>query len=50
MPRTFQVPAYLPQGYQLQRISTSHFDEFPAWAQPLFIDVICRRETDEAIW
>jgi hypothetical protein len=50
VPRTFQVPTYLPEGYQVHRISTSHFDEFPAWAQPLFIDVTCRRETDEAIW
>jgi hypothetical protein len=49
VPRTFQVPAYLPQGYQLQRISTSHFDEFPAWAQPLFVDVAYRRETDENV-
>jgi len=50
VPRTFQVPAYLPEGYQLYRISTNRFDEFPAWAQPLFIDVTYRRETDEAIW
>ena len=50
VPHTCQVPAYLPQGYQLHRISTSHFDEFPAWAQPLFIDVTYRRETNEAIW
>ncbi len=50
VPRTFQVPTYLPEGYQLHRISTSHFDQFPAWAQPLFIDVTYRRETDEAVW
>jgi hypothetical protein len=50
VPRTFQVPTYLPEGYQVHRVSTSHFDQFPAWAQPLFIDVTCRRETDEAIW
>jgi hypothetical protein len=50
VPRTFQVPTYLPEGYQVHRVSTSHFDDFPAWAQPLFIDVTCRRETDEAIW
>ena len=50
VPRTFQVPTYLPEGYQLHRISTSHFDEFPAWAQPLFLDVAYRRETDEAVW
>ena len=50
VPRTFQVPTYLPQGYQLHRISTRHFDEFPAWAQPLFIDVTYQRETDEAVW
>ncbi|MFB0533764.1 MAG: hypothetical protein ACETWR_02160 [Anaerolineae bacterium] len=50
VPHTCQVPAYLPQGYQLHRISTSHFDQFPAWAQPLFIDVTYRRETNEAIW
>jgi hypothetical protein len=50
VPRTFQVPTYLPEGYQLHRISTSHFDEFPAWAQPLFIDVTYRRQTDEAVW
>ena len=50
VPRTLQVPTYLPEGYQLHRISTSHFDEFPAWAQPLFIDVTYRRETDEATW
>jgi hypothetical protein len=50
VPRTFQVPTYLPEGYQLHRISTSHFDEFPAWAQPLFIDVTYRRGTDEAVW
>jgi hypothetical protein len=50
VPRTLHVPTYLPEGYQLHRVSTSHFDEFPAWAQPLFIDVTCRRETDEAVW
>ena len=50
VPRTFQVPTCLPEGYQLHRISTSHFDEFPAWAQPLFIDVTFLRETDEAVW
>jgi hypothetical protein len=50
VPRTFQVPTYLPEGYRLYRTSTSHFDEFPAWAQPLFIDVTYRRETDEVIW
>jgi hypothetical protein len=50
VPRTFQVPTYLPEGYQLHRTSTSHFDEFPAWAQPLFIDVTYRREADEVIW
>jgi hypothetical protein len=50
VPRTFQVPTYLPEGYQVHRVSTSHFDQFPAWAQPLFIDVTCRRETDGAIW
>ena len=50
VPRTLQVPTYLPEGYQLDRISPSHFDEFPAWAQPLFIDVTYQRETDEAIW
>ena len=50
VPRTFRVPAYLPEGYQLHRISTSHFDELPAWAQPLFIDVAYWRETDEAVW
>lgn len=50
VPRTFQVPTYLPEGYQLHRISTSHFDELPAWAQPLFIDMAYRRETDEAVW
>ena len=50
VPRTFQVPTYLPKGYQVHRISTSHFDQFPAWAQPLFIDVTCRRETGEAVW
>jgi hypothetical protein len=50
VPRAFQVPTYLPEGYQLHRISTSHFDEFPAWTQPLFIDVTYRRQTDEAVW
>jgi hypothetical protein len=50
VPRTFQVPTYLPEGYQLHRISTSHFDQLPAWAQPLFVDVTYRRETDEVIW
>jgi hypothetical protein len=50
VPCTFQVPNYLPEGYQLHRISTSHFDEFPAWAQPLFIDVTYRREKDKAVW
>lgn len=50
VPHTFLVPTYLPEGYQLYRTSTSHFDEVPAWAQPLFIDVAYRRETDEAIW
>jgi len=50
VPRTFQVPTYLPEGYQLHRVSTSHFDQFPAWAQPLFVDVTYRREKDEAVW
>jgi hypothetical protein len=50
VPRTFQVPTYLPEGYQLHRTSTSYFDGFPAWAQPLFIDVAYRREADEAVW
>jgi len=50
VPRTFQVPTYLPEGYQLYRTSTSHFDQFPAWAQPLFVDVTYRRESDEVIW
>jgi hypothetical protein len=50
VPRTFQVPTYLPEGYQLHRASTSHFDQFPAWAQPLFVDITYRRETDEAVW
>jgi len=50
MPRTFQAPAYLPDGYRLHRVSTSHFDELPAWAQPLFIDVTYRRETAEFVW
>jgi hypothetical protein len=50
VPRTFQVPTYLPEGYQLHRTGTSHFDELPAWTQPLFIDVTYRRETDEAVW
>ncbi len=49
-PRTLQVPAYLPQGYRLHRVSTSHFDEMPAWTQPLFIDVTYRRETNEVVW
>jgi hypothetical protein len=34
----------------LHRVSTSHFDEFPVWAQPLFIDVAYWREADEAVW
>jgi hypothetical protein len=50
VPRICQMPTYLPEGYQLHRVSTSHFDEFPAWAQPLFVDVAYRRETDEIIW
>ncbi len=50
VPNTFRVPTYLPKGYQLHRISTSYFDQFPAWAQPLFIDVAYRRETDEVVW
>lgn len=50
VPRICQMPIYLPEGYQLHRVSTSHFEELPAWAQPLFIDVAYRRETDEAIW
>lgn len=50
VPRIFQMPAYLPEGYRLHRISTSHFDEVPSWAQPLFMDVAYRRETDEAVW
>jgi hypothetical protein len=50
VPRTFQVPTHLPEGYQVHRVSTSHFDEFPAWAQPLFVDVTYRREKDEAVW
>jgi hypothetical protein len=50
MPRTFQVPAYLPDGYRLHRVSTSHFDELPAWVQPLFIDVTYRRETAGFVW
>jgi len=49
VPHAFQVPTYLPEGYRLHRISTSHFDEVPSWAQPLFIDVAYRRETDEAV-
>ena len=49
-PRTLQVPAYLPEGYRLHRVSTSHFDELPAWAQPLFMNVTYRRETVEMIW
>lgn len=50
MPRIFQVPTYLPDGYWLRHISTSHFDELPAWVQPLFIDVTYRRETVEFVW
>ena len=50
MPRTFQVPATLPDGYRLHRVSTSHFDELPAWVQPLFIDVTYRRETAGFVW
>jgi hypothetical protein len=50
MPRVFQVPTYLPDGYHLHRVSTSHFDELPAWVQPLFIDVTYRRETAEFVW
>jgi hypothetical protein len=50
VPRTLQVPAYLPEGYQLHRVSTSHFDELPAWVQPLFINVTYRRRTAEIIW
>lgn len=50
MPHTCQVPTYLPEGYQLHRISTSHFDELPVWAQPLFIDVAYRRGADETFW
>lgn len=49
-PRILQVPAYLPEGYRLHRISTSHFDELPAWVQPLFIDLTYRRETAEFVW
>ena len=50
VPRTLYVPAYLPEGYQLHRISTSYFDEIPSWVQPLFIDVTYRRETNEVVW
>lgn len=50
MPRVLQVPAYLPDGYQLHRVSTSHFDELPAWTQPLFIDLTYRRKTARVIW
>ena len=50
VPRTFHAPTYMPEGYQLYRVSTSHFDALPAWAQPLFIDVAYQREADEAIW
>jgi hypothetical protein len=49
VPHIFQVPTYLPEGYRLHRISTSHFDEVPSWAQPLFVDVAYRRETGEAV-
>jgi hypothetical protein len=48
-PRILQAPTYLPAGYRLHRISTSHFDELPAWVQPLFFDVTYRRETAEVI-
>jgi len=50
VPRTLQVPAYLPPGYELHRVSTSHFDRLPAWVQPLFIDVTYRHETAELVW
>jgi hypothetical protein len=49
-PRILQVPTFLPQGYQLHRVSTSHFEELPAWVQPLFVDVIYQRETTEIVW
>jgi len=49
-PRTLWVPASLPEGYRLHRLSTSHFDELPAWVQPLFVDVTYRRETEEFVW
>lgn len=49
-PRVLQAPTYLPAGYRLHRISTSHFDELPAWVQPLFVDVTYRRETTEVVW
>jgi len=49
-PRVLQVPAYLPDGYRLHRVSTSHFDKLPAWTQPLFIDLTYRRETARVIW
>ena len=50
VPRTLYVPTYLPEGYQLHRLSTSHFDDLPAWVQPLFIDVTYWRETVGVIW
>jgi hypothetical protein len=50
MPRVFQVPAYLPDGYRLHRVGTSHFEALPEWVQPLFIDVTYRRETAEVVW
>ena len=49
-PRTLQAPVYLPDGYDLHRVGTSHFDELPSWTQPLFIDINYRRESDEVIW
>lgn len=49
-PRILQSPVYLPDGYRLHRISTSHFDDLPAWVQPLFIDLTYRRETAEFVW
>lgn len=49
-PRVFQTPGSLPEGYGLHRISTSHFEELPAWVQPLFVDITYRRETREIIW
>jgi hypothetical protein len=49
-PRILQTPAYLPPGYQLHRVSSSHFDRLPDWAQPLFIDVTYRHETTEFVW